>query len=536
MVPHPKKPPRRPPCRGLRRRLSLALALAAATVLATAGCGLDSSDSGGASGEPEHGGSVTILMPGEERGLDPFTASYSSVADSNRLSALYDVLVWTDPTTGGVRPKLAESLVSDQSARIWTLTLRPDVHFSDGSLLDAGTVRANWDAHRDPTVRSLVGGPLRGVTLTEQGPLQLRIELPSSNANFDHTIARNLSFVAPRRLVATPEGRFELKHAPVGAGPFKVKSWEPGKEVRLERNPQYWQRNRPYLDEVVFRVDKDVEGGNKAIQAKRADLTLTTDPQSIAQARADGLVAEDARLNGGLMVAFNVRKGPFQDPNARRATALALSSTEISRRFYGGRGESARGIFDSTSPLANVNLAAPENRPDEARALFAQVTNNGKKPFVFRYLVPDSAKMRATADYIRQTLEGYPGVTVIVEVTDMASLVTRLAGNDFDATVCQLWADDVEPTIYQFLYSKAGLSNITGYANDVVDTALEDGRRSTDAGSRRDAYTRLQNQVNRDLPFWVYSSAVIGAVHRTDLVGIQLYNDGLIHFDAIGRR
>ncbi|WP_439676709.1 ABC transporter substrate-binding protein [Embleya sp. MST-111070] len=535
MVPD-KKTPLPPGRRGPRRRLSLALALAAATALAAAGCGLGSSDSKGSSDEPPHGGSVTILMPGEERGLDPFTASYSSIADSNRLSALYDVLVWTDPTTGGVRPKLAESLVSDQTSRIWTLTLRPDVRFTDGSLLDAGTVKANWEAHRDPSVRSLVGGPLQKVQLTEVSALQLKIELPSPNANFDHTVARNLSFVAPRRLAATPEGRFELKHAPVGAGPFKLKSWEPGRELRLERNPQYWQHDRPYLDEVVFRVDKDAESGNKTIRAKRADLTLSTDPQSIAQARADGLVVEDARLNGGLMVAFNVRKGPFQDPNARRAVALALSSTEINRRFYGGRDDSARGIFDASSPLANVNLAAPENRPEEARALFAQITANGKKSFVFRYLVPDAGKMRDTAEYIRQTLEGYPGVTVIVEVTDMASLVTRLAGNDFDATVCQLWADDVEPTIYQFLYSKAGLSNITGYANDVVDAALEDGRRSTDAASRRDAYTRLQNQVNRDLPFWVYSSAVIGAVHRSDVVGIQLYNDGLIHFDAIGRR
>lgn len=504
--------------------------------MATAGCGLGSSDSEGSSTEPSHGGSVTVLMPGEERGLDPFTASYSSVADSNRLSALYDVLVWTDPTTGGVRPKLAESLVSDQSARVWTLTLRPDLRFTDDSPLDAATVKANWEAHRNPEVRSLVGGPLRGVVLTEIAPLKLRIELASSNANFDHTVARNLSFIAPKRLVSTAEGRFELKHAPVGAGPFKLKSWEPGKEIRLERNPRYWQPKRPYLDEVVFRVNKEVRDANKSISAKRADLTLTTDPQNLAQARADGLVAEDSRLNGGLMVAFNLRKPPFQDPSARRAVVLALSSTEINNRFYGGRGNPARGIFEPTSPLANVNLSAPENRPEEARQLFAKLTNNGKKTFVFRYLVPDNAKMRDTAEYIRQTLETYPAVSVIIEVTDMASLVTRLAGSDFDATVCQLWADDVEPTIYQFLNGKAGLSNITGYANDVVDAALEDGRRFTDANQRRDAYTRLQNQVNRDLPYWVYAEAIIAAVHGPDLIGIQLFNDGLIHFDAIGRR
>ncbi|WP_346012186.1 ABC transporter substrate-binding protein [Streptomyces sp. SID3343] len=535
MVPHPKtrSRPRHP---RVRRRLSLGLALAAATLVATVGCGLGSSESNSSAKGPRHGGSLTILLPGEERGLDPFTASYSNVADGNRLSALYDVLVWTDPTTGGVHPKLAESLVSDQSAKVWTLTLREGVKFSDGSLLDAATVKANWEAHRNPEVRSLVGGVLRDVVLTEVAPLQLRIELPSSNANFDHTVARNLSFVAPKRLVATPDGRFELKHAPIGAGPYKLKEWLPGRELRLERNPDYWQKDRPYLDEVVFRVDKDVEGANKAIQAKKADLTITTDAQNIAAAREMGLVGEDSRLNGGLMVAFNTRKPPFQDPAARRAVVLGLSGAEIDRRYFGGRGNSAQGIFDSRSPLANINLSAPENRPEEARALFAKLTNDGKKPFVFRYLVPDSPKPRQVAEYIRQTLEQYPAVTVIVEVADMASLVTRASGNDFDSTVFQLWADDVEPTIYQFLHSKGGLSNVTGYANDIVDAALEDGRRYTDAASRRDAYTRLQNQVNRDLPYWVYSEAVSASVHRPDLIGIQLFNDGLIHFDAIGLR
>ena len=268
---------------------------------------------------------MTILLPGEERGLDPFTASYANVADGNRLSALYDVLVWTDPTTGAVRPKLAESLVSDDSAREWTLTLRPDVRFSDGSVLDAATVKANWQAHQDPSVRSLVGGPLRGVVLTELDPLRLGIRLPVANANFDHTVARNLAIVAPRRLVETPEGRLELRRAPVGAGPFMLVDWQPGREMRMERNPHYWQKNRPYLDEVVFRVDKNIDDANKAIATNKADLTITTDPENIDRAREDGLAVDDSRLNGGLMMAFNLRRAPFRAPEARRAAMRFLS-------------------------------------------------------------------------------------------------------------------------------------------------------------------------------------------------------------------
>lgn len=277
---------------------------------ATAGCGLLGDEDSDESGKPQAGGSAVFLLPGEPRGLDPFSASYANVADGNRMSALYDVLVWTEPATGTVHPKLAESLTSDAQLTNWTLTLRPGVRFSDGSVLDAAAVKATWDAHRDPTVNSLVGGVLRDVKLIQVSALQLRIELPSANANFDHMIARNLAFVAPAKLVATPEGRAALKRAPIGAGPFKLAAWEPGKDLRMVRNETYWQKGLPHLDEVVFRVDRNIAAAPGSIAEGKADITVTTDPTVLGDARDKDLTVDATLLNGGLMIAFNLRKPP----------------------------------------------------------------------------------------------------------------------------------------------------------------------------------------------------------------------------------
>ncbi|MFI6588072.1 ABC transporter substrate-binding protein [Embleya sp. NPDC050493] len=511
------------------------LALAMICLSATTGCGLVGDDDSDASGTPRAGGSAVFLLPGEPRGLDPFSASYPNVADGNRMSALYDVLVWTEPATGTVHPKLAESLTSDAQYTNWTLTLRAGLRFSDGSVLDAAAVKATWDAHRDPTVNSLVGGVLRDVRLILLSDLQLRIELPSANANFDHMVARNLAFVAPTKFVSTPEGRAALKRTPIGAGPFKLTAWEPGKDLRMVRNENYWQKGLPHLDELVFRVDRNIAAAPESIAKSRADITVTTDPTVLGDARDKDLTVDETLLNGGLMIAFNLRKPPFDNADARRAIALALSGEELNRRFYKGLGVQARGIFNASSPLANVNLAAVENKPPQAGELFAKLTSNGQKPFVFHYLVPDSPKSRDIAEYIRRTLAGYPGVTMIVDVVDIASLVTRTsAKHDFEATVFQLWADDVEPSMHQFLIT-GGINNITGYSNSAVDKALGEGRLSPDPKVRRDAYTRVQTALNRDMPFWVYLEASAAAVHSRHITGVEPFNDGLVHFDRITR-
>lgn len=144
----------RPRTRVTRFLRSVRIGVAAA-VLAAAPGGADSSGTAGPdpNAVPRTGGNVTLLVPGETRGPNPYTANLTTLGDGSRLAALYDVLVWTDSTTGTVRPQMAESLLPDGQALVWTLKLKDGIRFTDGVALDAAAVKNAWEKFLDPKVR-----------------------------------------------------------------------------------------------------------------------------------------------------------------------------------------------------------------------------------------------------------------------------------------------------------------------------------------------------------------------------------------------
>lgn len=521
----------------LSRRNFLLGSLAAG--LALPGCA-PSTGSPGPGGTPRSGGSLTLSLPGDAASFDPAQTSFVNVADGNRMAAVYDSLVYTNPATGSVQPQIAESLVADRAGQNWTLTLRNGVRFSDGAPYDAAAVKANWQRHQDRSVGSYQAAAvlnIAGLQVDPANPLVLHISLMTPNANFDRTVARNLSFNASPNAL-TPQNVASLRDKPVGAGPFLLRQWTPGQSQTYVRNPDYWRKDSglPYLDELVIRVDIDIRRGIDEL-GSAADLTILVDPENIARGRDRGLHVEELRLNGGAMVLFNTLHPPFDDPRARKAVALALSSKEINDRFYGGAGTPAKGVFSATSPLANIQLTAPQNDPAQAARLFDEVTANGTKPLEFTYIVPSSPATVAVARFMQEKLGLHRGVAMRIEEVDIATYIRKVRKGTpgWTAAVGQQWIEDPEPGIYDLLHSKS-FSASSGYRNPVVDAALDQARRSIDPATRRNAYTQVQVELNKDVPFWVYQEAVAAAVSTSKVTGLSLFNDGLVHWDLIGLR
>jgi peptide/nickel transport system substrate-binding protein len=506
-----------------------------ATVLA--GCADDDKSTPSAAGTPKQGGSLTMSLPGDSTSLDPYSTSFVNVADGSRMSALYDSLVYADPLTGSVRPQIAESLsISGAKSDTWQLKVRPGVKFSDGTPFDAEAVRFNWDRHKDEKVRSFQRtAAMNLAALTVVDPLTLDIKLISENANFDHLVARTLAFIAsPTALKANPGG---IGDKPVGAGPFKLERWERGVKQTFVRNPDYWQKDKglPHLDKLTINVDTNVDHSIQEVEKGGIDLTVAVDPLAAAQAEDKKLGVQRISLNGGQMIIFNTLVAPFKDLQARRAVVYALSGKEINDKFFAGEGTPAKGIFAAASPVANIQLAASEDDKDRAKQLFENVTAGGTKKLKFTYLVPQAPASIRVAEYMKSVLNSYPGVEMEVKVVDIATYVTTVrAGNEnWAVALNQNWIDDPEPGIYDFLHT-GSFQNNSNYSNAGVDAALEEARKTTDPIKRRDAYTRVQLQVNKDMPYWVYQEALAAAVYGPDITGIQLVNDGVVLWDRIG--
>jgi len=523
----------------LRARRRAVAVFAAVGLLAAAGCGSDSDEVPSAAGTPKSGGSLEVLTTSDARSLDPFLPAYNAQADGNRLAALYDSLLWTNPVTGSVQAQLAESLspLAGGGNKLWSLRIRPNVKFTDGTVFDAAAVKVNWDTHAVPTTKSRQRDATVGIsTRIGADPLELRITLDKPNGNFDRLVARSLSFIASPKAIA--EGVEKLAEKPVGAGPFMLApgGWVKGDHLTLVKNPNYWQAGKPYLNELTFRPEGSGTKTVELIDKGKADLGNVSDGYSLKAAEAAKIGVESLALSGGQLLSFDTSSGPTANVDVRRAIALSVSGDDLNKRVYGNAGVPARGIFNTTSALANPQLAASENKPQQARALFDKVTASGTKPLKLKFIGPKSGAIDQVGAYLKESLEKNPGVTLEVETTDLAQFVkvSNLA-ESFDIKVSQLLADDPEPMVFQYLHSSSP-SNCCFYSDSTVDKALEDGRNTTDPVKRRAAYTQLQLQLNRDMPLWVFQEAVAAGVFASDVTGVQLSNDGIFLFDRIGKK
>ncbi|NUU20556.1 MAG: ABC transporter substrate-binding protein, partial [Streptomycetaceae bacterium] len=497
-------------------------------VLTSGACSSD--DSGSATGPAAQGGTATIALPTEARGMDPTVAAVNGVGDGNRLAALYDVLFWMDPRTGRVNPGIGESLTPADDGRVWTMKLRPGVRFSDGSAFDADAVRFMYERHADPANRSPQMSSAAGLRMQVVDPITLRIELPAPNAHFDRVVAKNLTYIASAEAYRKDPKGFAAH--PVGAGPFVLKEWTRDAEMKLARNPAYWQPGKPVLDGVVFKVVPDIQQAMSAVATGRASGMVTVDYQLIDKGRKDGVTVEQLDLSGGKMIAFNTARPPFDDVRARRAVALALSADGFNSTVYQGKAPAARGMFAPGTPFHDPSTRTPDDDADAAQRLLDQLAAEGR-PLEFTFTTYASPPSVKSAEYIQSRLAGLRNVKMRTETLEPGAVTLKTQiSRDFQASLFSLWIDDPEPALYAFLRS-GGTSDWTGYANPDVDRALDTARASTDPAVRAAAYTAVQRRLDEDLPVWVFQNAVAAVAHKGRLTGVALFNDGTLLYDRL---
>jgi len=475
---------------------------------------------------------MTINIVTESRGLDPLTASLSSVTDYSRMNAIYDVLVWADAKTGEIRPQLAESLRTTDGGKTWTLALRDGVKFSDGTPLDAAAVKFTWDAIGAPNSRSLYVGSVRGVATEVVDPRTLRITLDQANARFDQIVAANLAYVmSPTAYAKNPQG---FSRNPVGAGPYLLKEWVKDYSQTYTRNPGYWQPGKPYLDEVVFRTVTDQRQSFNSVSSGGADAVITLDIRSGALARDAGFAIEEIALNGPGGVLFNMKRPPFDDPRARRALSLAIDKEALTKIVFEGAVPPPRGLFAAASTQID-QAAVPTPLPDtKAAAALAKELTDAGKPLDFTLVMPQSTNSAKVAEYLQQQWDLIPGVHVKIEILDINTLIAKtLVARDYQAFYYNL-ATPGEPVLWNSLHSTSS-GNFMGYSSPAADEALAASRTATTPEALKAAYTRLAQAFAADVPLIPLQESISYVYAKPGrFAGLELTNAGAILMDRLG--
>lgn len=312
-----------------------ALGLGAAGTLAacsTAGPVVDIDTSGG----PITGGTLRVGLTGGSSAdsLDAHIPVNSG--DTARVINLYEPLIRRGDDYS-LEYRLAESMEADESATRWTVTLRENLKFSDGSQLTADDVAFTIDRIRDPEDPKNGSAMLVAIEELEvKDDRTLIIHLSAPDAELDDAFSQYQMGIVPRGY--DPDN-------PIGAGPFKVGSFTASQSTSLVRNDHYWE-GPAHLDEVELINFNDDDAMLNALLSTQVDAIGQIPPALARVIEADERLAIlDSETGMWLPFTMRVDAEPFDDVRVRQAFRLAVDREEMVRQVFSGHGQVGNDMF-----------------------------------------------------------------------------------------------------------------------------------------------------------------------------------------------
>ncbi len=423
-------------------------------------------------------------------------------------------------------PDLAESWSSSPDLRSWTFVLRPNLVFHDGSACTSADVVASFEAMLDAATASPARqniGPVAGVAATD--PRTVVFTLRAPYADLPVMLAYTNARIVPAAL-ARGAGLARLDREAVGTGPFRLVSYEPERLVVVQRNPNYFDPQRPYLDRVEVLVYPDPTAEGSALISGNTDLMLLALPTEFARLqRASGLRVLRTPSGQFCNVNFGCDTAPFNDPRVRQALALTVDRGAMVDFVAEGFGTPGH-----DTPLNSAYTyfgEVPAKRPDIAAA---------------RRLLTEAGHPRG----LRATLiaSDRPGVRtqLAVAMREMA----RPAGFEIDVQTMphatyldQVWRKgsfyigfyNMQPTadgIFSLLYTSNAAWNETRWNNAEFDRLVEAARTTVDAAQRRELYGQAQALMHRDVPSIIPVFFDLLAAQRSYVQGYALHPRGAV--------
>ncbi len=464
---------------------------------------------------PRRGGVVTRAITSEPRSLDPHGSP--SAGANLMLPYLYDSLVYRAPDNT-FHPYLAESWEVAPDGLTITMTLRSDVTFHDGTPLTADAVVFTFQRLKEQGRRSPIYGSFRAVSAIEAlDDLTVRFRFERPYAMFFTTLSQPYAgILSPTAVEAAGEA---FGQQPVGTGPFKLESWEPGVQVTLVRNPDYaWpppsieNPGPPYIDKLVFKIIPEATTQVAALQAGEVDIMFVNDPAHIALLEQDpNIRLERTVLHELIYLGFNCRKSPFDEPLVRRALSHAINKSEIIEIALDGRGTPAFAPLPPSLPGFDPSLKEYEYAYDldQARALLEEAGFQQAEDGTWSrdgetlkavLLTSTRAPNEAVATVIQGQLKAL-GIPVEIQQLESAAVRKRTAKGDFDLLLWRYGWSDADALNIFFASSRIGSTNRVAYSNPEVDALLEKGIQEMDPEARARIYVEIQKLIMQDAPW-----------------------------------
>ena len=499
--------------------------IAAGSVLAACGSSGSSTSSttasGGSTGShpngvssatPKTGGSLTFGVDAEEKGFSPTQGTFDEVGIMYART-VFDTLMILD-ANGEPQPNLAESVTSNSDGTVWTITMRSGLKFHNGATCDAAAVAANLTAHQHSLLTGPALTPVESIVVTS--PLVVTITMKTPWVPFNYYlcggIGSQFAFVAGPNWLATGS-----QTNPVGTGPFVFQEWIPNSHFTATRNPNYWRKGMPYLDSITYKPIPDPDQILASLNSGVIDILHSDNGSTITQLRDNTKLGyvDDSKVVAGEpdmgCIQMNLSKAPFNNAKLRQAMAYATSSEQYVQVIDGGVTEPTNGVFTAGSPYYLTDNGYPAYNLAKAKQLVSEVKSSGGSVAFTLGHTPDP-KGSQIGQYLQQVLQSAGMQVTLVPILQDSIINVALTGAYEALTWRQFGA--VNPDLNYIFWTPTNAStpgfaiNMARNTDPAMQTALLQGRQSTDKATQVAAYQQVNRLLSQDIPYVWYARTV----------------------------
>ena len=488
---------------------------------------------------PVEGGNYVEGVVGQPVAINPLIAGEND-ADRDLITLLFAGLL-----------DLTEKYQADAEQKTWTITLKPDIKWSDGTPITSDDVIFTISTVQDPDSRSPLLATWQGVTMERLSERELRLSLKNTYAFFLQNL-RSLR-IAPKHVFENiPPQNFRLSEFslnPVGSGPYRFMSYEKRSDGFIER--YYLTANKHYAGKLAY-----IKNISVRFFASKKDAIAAFNTKSI-----DGL----GSLEPGDLEALRISHNNFETPRSRYYavflnpnTSLALKEKDVrialnlatdraglvsdlmsghSEPSFGPIPQNTLGYDASVYAGEEFSLEKASTTLDKAgwklneKGIREKLIQKTKVALELDLVVPDVSFLAATADKLKNDWSKI-GVRINPAVLKSADIIGGIIKPRNYQMILFGNTLNQNADVFSFWHSSQRFDpglNLALFNDKNVDTLLESVRQTLDESARNQALSKIQKTINDAKPAaFLYSPNYISATTKT-LGGIP---DGPIAYSS----
>lgn len=456
-------------------------------------CGCSDSDSQTENTTPENlipqqGGSITLgcFVPDT---LNPLVTEYQNVRDV--LMIVYEGLFKAESTLKAT-PVIAESYTVSTSNKIYTIKIKPNIKFHDGSVLDAADVVATLDYIKNyQTPYSELFKNVLSYKIVDG--LTVSIELISPQADFVNA----LDFpILPAGLTSQSFKQENSGFVPIGSGKFKYQSRLQNKSMTFVRNDDWYGSKKAYIDSINVSFMHSSEDLVHAFDAGEIDM-FTTNGSNWGKFNftANHKIYETSSPRYAF-IGINTNKSPLDNSELRRDMNSIIDRDEIVKDV----------MFSHASPAALPIISTAYYFENDAKSE-SDNTQADQRPQILKYNISlsllynsESDIKKRTAEYLKKAFEPY-GITLVPVSVSFDEYKQRISDANYDLYIGEVIMNNNMNMDFMFSSLQKTDQNVCTFTSDEFDSLLANlNMMSPDKDSNELFFENFRNYFNENVP------------------------------------